>query len=192
MIETEHLHSPIGSAVRSARALVYFYITTLTRRTWAIVSKQARQLFWIFLYLWALLGLFSIYRSLILDERNIFYHEGFAVITAWALAKAILVAEKINISQRLKNAPMIYPVALKSAIFAVFVIICYFVEALIAGIWRGNSIAASVPTIGNGTWTGVFVITFILFVVLLPFTALRELDRDLGGQILLKRFFQCR
>jgi hypothetical protein len=167
-------------------------ITKLANRAWKTAIRQGRQLFWVFLYLWALLGLFSIYRSLILHESSIFYHEGFAVINAWALAKAILIAEKFRMSERLKSAPMVFPVVLKSAVFAVLLMTCYSIEALIAGIWQGKTILESVPPVADGSMMGMLVITFVLFVVLLPFAALREIDQDLGGRILLQRFFRRR
>jgi hypothetical protein len=48
---------------------------------------EGRKLFWIFLYLWALLGLFAVHKSIVLSEQNVFYHQGFAIINAWLLAK---------------------------------------------------------------------------------------------------------
>jgi hypothetical protein len=170
----------------------HFYVSRLAALIWEIAIKQGRQLFWVFLYLWALLGSFSIYRSLILGESNIFYREGFAVINAWALAKAILIAERVGISDRLKSAPMVYPIVLKSALYAVLLMTVYFVEALIIGALRGETILMSVPGVADGTLRGALAIIVILFVVLLPFTALREIDRDLGGQILLRRTFHWR
>ena len=58
---------------------------------------ETRKLFWIFLYLFVLLSLFSFYKALILNEETLIYHQGFALINALALAKVMLVGEYLHI-----------------------------------------------------------------------------------------------
>jgi hypothetical protein len=43
--------------------------------------EEGKRFFWIFLYLWALLGLFSVHKSLVLNEQHLFYHQGFCPLS---------------------------------------------------------------------------------------------------------------
>ena len=135
---------------------------------------EARKLFWIFLYLWVLLGLFAIHKSIVLNEQNLFYHQGFAIINAWLLAKVMLIAEMFHIADNLKHKPLIYPIAFKSAVFSVILISFYILEEVLVGVWHGKTLANSMPAVGGGRLVGILLVGFTMFVVLMPFFALRE------------------
>ncbi|MFZ1012050.1 MAG: hypothetical protein WAN28_01820, partial [Terracidiphilus sp.] len=92
------------------------------------VIDEGKQLFWIFIYFWVLFGLFSVFRSLVLTERNLIYHEGFAVINALLLAKVVLVAEFFQVANSLKHKPLVYPIVFKSAVFCAILICFYIIE----------------------------------------------------------------
>jgi hypothetical protein len=141
---------------------------------------EGKKLFWIFIYFWVLFGLFSVYRSLVLTERNLIYHEGFAVINALLLAKVVLVAEFFQVANSLKHKPLVYPIVFKSAVFCAVLMCFYIIEEMLVGVWHGKTIAASFPEIGGEGWKGILVVGTILFVVLIPFFAYRELARVLG------------
>src|SRR5215467_5819245 len=64
-------------------------LTRIKRRSLA----EVRHLLWIFVYLWLLLSLFGLHRSMILNEQSVLYHQGVAFINAWLLAKVMLTAE---------------------------------------------------------------------------------------------------
>jgi hypothetical protein len=78
---------------------------------------EVRKLFWIFAYLWVLLGLFALHRSIVLNEPDPFYHQGFAVIDALVLAKIIFFAEALHVADNLRNRPLIYPIMYKLPCF---------------------------------------------------------------------------
>ena len=151
---------------------------------------EGKQLFWIFIYFWVLFGLFSVYRSLVLTERNLIYHQGFAVINAFLLAKVVLTAEFFQVADSLKHKPLVYPIVLKSAVFCAILICFYIIEETLVGVWHGKTIAASFPEIGGEGWKGVLVVGTILFVVLIPFFAYRELARVLGNDELHSLIFR--
>jgi hypothetical protein len=148
--------------------------------------EEARKLFWIFVYLWALLSLFAVHKALVLNEPSLFYHGGFAVINAWLLAKVMLAAEMLHIADNLKHKPLIYPIVFKSAVFSVILISFYYIEEIVVAMWKGETFADSVPAIGL---KGELVVAMIMFVVLMPFFALRELGRDIGADKLYEQFF---
>jgi hypothetical protein len=150
---------------------------------------EARKLLWIFIYLWVLLGLFAVHRSFVLNEQNFFYHQGFAFINAWLLAKVMLTAEILHVADNLKEKPLIYPIIFKSVVFSAILISFYIIEEILVGMWHGKTLANSIPAIGGGSLQGILVVGIIMFVVLMPFFALREIGRDIGDDKLHELFF---
>ena len=154
------------------------------------VLDEGKQLIWIFIYFWVLFGLFSVFRSLVLTEQNLVYHEGFAVINAFLLAKVVLTAEFFQVADNLKRKPLVYPIVFKSAVFCVILMCFDIVEETLVGMWHGKTIAASFPEIGGEGWKGMVVVGAILFVGLIPFFAYRELARVLGKEELHSLIFK--
>jgi hypothetical protein len=151
--------------------------------------SEARRLFWIFAYLWVLLGLFAVHRSIVLNEQNLFYHQGFALMNALVLAKVMFIAEALNVADDLKHKPLIYPIVYKSAAFSAILISFHILEGVLEGMWHGKSIAESLGDLGGGSLKEILVVGMIMFVVLVPFFALREVGRDIGEDKLFDQFF---
>jgi hypothetical protein len=146
---------------------------------------QGRQFLFMFLYLYVLFGLFTIHESIILREHHIeFTPYGIAVVNALVLAKVMLVAEDFRLGRRFEDGPLIYPILAKSGLFAIVFICFHIVEGVIVGLWHGETLVASVPGMGGGGIKGVISIGIIMFVVLIPFFAFREMHRVLGAAAL--------
>lgn len=150
---------------------------------------ETRELFGIFIYLWVLLSLFSLHKALVLNEESLIYHQGFAIINALALAKVILVAELFHIGDKLKNRPLIYPIMFKSAVFAVILLCFHMIEETLIGVLHGKTLSQSIPNIGGGKLQGILMVGIIMFVVLMPFFAFRELGRAIGTEQLRSLLF---
>lgn len=163
---------------------------TSTRVLETIIG-ELKQLFWIGVYFWVLIGLFTAFKSLVLKEQSLFFHEGFAVINAWILAKVVLIAEHLKIGEGLKDKPLIYPIAFKAALFCLLLMGFYMAEETVLGVWHGKTLIESFPEVGGGTFMGVVVVALILFVGLIPFFSYRELSRALGDDKLYSLLFRC-
>jgi hypothetical protein len=150
---------------------------------------EGRKLLWIFLYLWVLLGLFAVHKSVVLNEQNLFFHQWFAVINAFLLAKVMFTAEMFHVADNLKDKPLIYPIVFKSTAFSILLIGFYIIEEMIMGKWHGKTFSDSIPVIGGGSLEGILVVGIIVFVVLMPFFALREFGRVIGDDKLYELFF---
>ncbi|MBS0524209.1 MAG: hypothetical protein JSS04_11305 [Proteobacteria bacterium] len=134
-----------------------------------------------FLYLWAVFGVFVLNQAVALGQTNShFITQGFAVINAAVLAKVMLIAEDLKLGRRLEHLPLIYPVLYKSGAFAVVFIVFHVLEKMVVGLIAGKSVAASMPSIGGGTWFGIATVWAIMAASLLPFFALREISRIMG------------
>lgn len=134
-----------------------------------------------FVYLWIVFGLFVLNEAVILGKTNVsFVAQGFALVNAAILAKVMLVAEDLKLGRRFDHLPMIYPIAYRSALFAILFIAFHALEETVVGMLAGKSAAASIPVIGGGTWTGMACVWAILAVSLFPFFALREIGQIMG------------
>jgi hypothetical protein len=153
------------------------------------LAHEFKELVWIFAYLWVLLGLFSVHKSIVLNEPNLIYHQGLAFINALVLAKVMLIAEMLHVADNLKQKPLIHPIVFKSAVFSAILMSFYIIEETLIGMWHGKAATESIPDIGGGSLKGILVVGVMMFVVLMPFFAMRELSRDLGDDRLYELFF---
>ncbi|KGT79195.1 hypothetical protein MA20_17850 [Bradyrhizobium japonicum] len=151
--------------------------------------REVTRLFWIFAYLWVLLGLFALHKSIILNLPDLFYHQGFAVINALVLAKVIYFAEAFNVADNLKSRPLVYPITYRSTVFSLMLILFHLIEEVLAGAWHGKPITESLAASGAGSAKEILVFGLIMFVALMPFFALREIARDIGDDRLFEQFF---
>ena len=143
---------------------------------------ETRELFGIFIYFWVLLSLFSLHKALVLNDESLIYHQGFALINALALAKVVLVGEYFHVGDKLKNRPLIYPIMFKAAVFAVLLISFHIIEETLIGVLHGRTLSQSIPDIGGGKLQRILMVGIIMFVVLTPFFAFRELGRAIGTE----------
>jgi hypothetical protein len=151
--------------------------------------EEITKFFWIFLYLWILLGLFAVHKAIILNEKYVLYHEGFAVINAFVLAKIVLVADMFHIGDSVKDKPLIYPIIFRSLVFSVILMSFHIIEEIIVGMWHGKNMIESIPAVGGGSLKGILVVGLIVFIVLMPFFALREIGIVVGNNKLYELFF---
>ena len=163
----------------------------ITRLTlWQKAMQQARDFILITLYLWLISGLLVIYKSVILSEFRIpFEYHGFAIINALALGKVMLVAKDLRLGEPFNDAPLIYPTLLKSALFTVVLACFKILEKVALGFYRGKPFGESLADLEGGSLQAILALTLLLFVVLIPFIGLGELQRVLGKGKLKELFF---
>jgi hypothetical protein len=141
---------------------------------------EARKFFWIFVYLWVLLGLLALHESLILARYDIEYVPfGFAALNALILGKVILIGEDLHFARRLEDRPLIYSILYKSAGFAVLLMCFRIVEKFLHGVLSGHSVTESLPAVGGGL-AEILAGGLIASVALIPFFAFREIGRVMG------------
>jgi hypothetical protein len=136
----------------------------------------------IFLCLYVIFGLFNMYEYIVLAQHGIdFRHYGFAAINAFVMAKVLMIGEELNLSEYFEDRPLIYPISLSSLLFGVVLIAFHIIEQAIVGLWHGQTMLESIPSVGGGGLTGVIILGAIISVTSIPFFALRALRRPIGG-----------
>src|SRR5947207_11951884 len=123
-----------------------------TRTLQGKIFHQLRETLAMFLYLWVLFALFTYHESIVLAERNISYVPyGLALFNAFVLAKVMLTFENLNLATRFRKRAPIFPILYKSLLFAVIFICFNVAETIVTGVWKGKTIAESIPKIGDGS-----------------------------------------
>ena len=100
----------------------------------------------------------------------------------------MFIAEAFNVADDLKHKPLIYPIVYKSAVFALILIGFHALEEFLTGLWHGHSIAESINAL-RAEILQLIVFGLIMFIVLMPFFALKEIARDVGSDKLFEQFF---
>ena len=151
---------------------------------------QAKEFAAMFLYLWVLFSLFAIYKSIVRIEYPLNYpSQSLAFANAFVLAKVMLVAEDFHFGSRFQDRSLAYPIVHKAFVFT-FILLCfYIVEHVVFGVWEGLSVNDSFPRFGGKGLEAIVAIALIIFVVLLPYCAFREIGRVVGRDALRSLLF---
>ena len=151
---------------------------------------EAREFFWIFVYLWLCFALFILYKSLILAQHDIDYAGyGVAFVKALVLGKVILIAETLDVADKHKDKPLIYPTLYKSVVFFVILVVFSVLEHVVRGLFNHLTVTESLSEIGGGSLPAILAEGLVMFVTLVPFFAFREIGRVLGENKLYHLFF---
>ena len=126
------------------------------------------------------------------EHINVVAHQWFAVINALALGKVLLIAKALHLGDWAEKWPLIYPTLLKSGLFTIVLACFKILEDAGLGMYRGKSFQQSIADLGDGTLNGILCVSLILFVTLIPFFIMTELEGVLGEGKLMQLFFRPR
>ncbi len=148
----------------------------------ARVVRAGKRYLWIFLYLYVVFALFTLHEYVVLAQHGInFTHYGFAAINAFVMAKILMIGEELHLGEHFEDRPLIYPILLTSLIFGFVLIAFHIMEHLIAGLLHGQTMVESISGVGGSGLTAIIILGTIMSVTLIPFFALRSLQRVIGG-----------
>src|SRR5215467_8895013 len=151
---------------------------TVTRRLY----HQLVQFLLIAIYLFVVFGILALHEEVVAAKNDITYHfYGFALINAIILGKVMLVAEDLNFGNRFfRTKPLVYPIVFKAIVFTLLFLVFDIVEEVLVGVFKGKTIAESFPDIGGGSPRGIFYLSVVIAVLLIPFFAYREIGQAIG------------
>jgi len=151
------------------------------------VKEEAREILAIILYLGCWLSVLATMKSLVLLQYGINEFKNayiMAWITALALSKVIVVAQKLPIVHRMKHRPLFWSSVYKAGLFTVITMFAHRLEdKMIHATTDPNNVFPVAGVIAHTL--SLFAIFFILF-------AYRDLDLMLGKGSLKKMFFKPR
>jgi hypothetical protein len=133
------------------------------------------------IYIWVLLGVFTLHREIVLANYHVNYSAkfGFAFINAVILAKFMWLGEILHAGKKAAGKALLYSMLWNSALFTVILIVCHLLEEALVKLWHGQSFAASFSeTVADAR--DVFATMLLMFVVLIPFFFAKGLIEILG------------
>ena len=155
--------------------------------------SEAKKIAIVTSYLWLLFAVFSFYRRVILEENGIsVWDQSFAIVNALVFAKVILVAQALKLDGGLRKYPLVYTVLGNAFLFAVVLIAFHLCEDGLKALVDGRPFATAISRFAGGTVRGFLTIGAIMFLCLIPFFAIDEVARAIGGQALWDLFFSGR
>ena len=132
-------------------------------------------------YLWVMFGVFALHESVVSAKDHIEYHfYGFALVNALILGKVMLVAEDMHFADWFKDRPLIYSILCRAAAFSILFLVFDVVEEVLVGVFKGKTIAESIPSFVSEGLSGVLFWGIILAIALIPFFAFRAVGRAIG------------
>jgi len=145
------------------------------------VIDELRKLSITVIYIWILLIVFALYRGIILANYNINYTTkfGFAFINALILAKFMWLGEILQAGKKAARKVLLYSTLWNSAIFAVILLVCHFLEETLLKLWHGETIAQSFSETVKDP-RDMIATALVVFVVLVPFFFAKGLIELLG------------
>lgn len=149
----------------------------------ARVAREMRHYVVLFLYLWALFGLFVLNESVVeRSHGDTFVLQGFAVINALVLAKVMLLAEMLDLTGWLRRRPLVWTILFEAGLCTFLFMVVHVLERAITGAIHGEHISAGMSSFGGGGLEGVAVVAAIIFVSLLPFFTFKHVARAVGPE----------
>lgn len=129
---------------------------------------------------------------IVLSDHHIgFAFYGLATLNAIGLGKIMIVAEHFHFAERLKEKPLVYPIAYKTVAFTTLLFVAYTLEMMLFGWLGGHGFFTSVPALG-GSLIGTAALWFIFCVALMPYFAFKELERAVGPNMIRKLLLGAR
>jgi hypothetical protein len=141
-------------------------------------------------YLYITIGAVILIKVSVLHDHNISYAPwGIAIIKAVVLAKFVLVGRAMKIGERYSTRPLIWPTLHKAFAFLVLLVVLTIIEEVVVGLFHHQTVAASLDELAGAKLDETLAGIVILFMVLIPYFAIRVLSEVLGEGRLARMFF---
>ena len=137
--------------------------------------------------------LFSLYKRELLRENGIsVWNESFAIVNALIFGKVILIGQALDVGKSLREQALVLVVVGRSLMFAAILILFHIAEEAIRAWFEGLPPATAINDFGGGTFRGLMTYAAIIFIALIPFFAIQEVARVVGGDALWSSVFHQR
>lgn len=150
---------------------------------WAAIKREAGHGLVLFLYLWALLGLFVLNEDIATRKAGeLFIFQGFALLNALVLAKVMMLTEYLELARGLTTRPRIWTVLFEAAACTLMFLLVHTLQRVLLGLAHGQSLSTSMPVFGGGGVSGLLIVALIFFVSLLPFFTFKAVALAIGPE----------
>jgi hypothetical protein len=144
-------------------------------------------------YLYICFGALLLYKTAILHGQGISYAPyGIAAVKAIILGKFILIGEAAGLGDSYKKSRPVQVIANKALLFLVMLFVLSALEEVIAGIFHGRTVAASLTEFLGGSILQITALCVVMLLILIPYLAFKEVGDALGEGRLRQLLFEPR
>ena len=151
------------------------------------VTDEAKEFSIIAVYLFVCFTALSYLKASILEAHGIeFAPFGFAAAKALICAKFILLGRALRAGEWFKSLP---PTLYNSIVFLVLLLALNAGEEVAVGLFHHRNVSETVAQLGGGTPHQLIATSIIMFLILIPFFAVRAIAEAVGAEKLARMFF---
>lgn len=144
----------------------------------------------VFLYLYVSFAAVIFYRDAVLRTEGIALASfGFAFVKALVLAKFMVIGQAARVGERVKGQRLYVNVLWRTTMFLILLGGLTVVEEALVGLAHGRAARDAVAEIGGGNLRELAATAVLLWLILLPYFALRLIGEQLGKGALRRMFF---
>jgi hypothetical protein len=152
-------------------------------------TEELREFLILSLYLYVCLGAMVIMKSAILSSVGVAFDAwGIAAIKALLLAKFMLIGKALRLGEN-KHRPLAWPTLYQSSLTLVLLIFLTTLEEILVGAFHHRAIQESLAHIAGDRLDIALASVLIMFLILVPYFAFRNLAEVLGPGVLPRLFF---
>ena len=152
-------------------------------------TEELKEFLILSFYLYVSLGAIIIMKSAILKSVGVEFDVwGIAVIKALLLAKFMLIGKALRLGES-KTKPLAWPTLYQSALTLVLLIVLTTLEEILVGALHHRTINESLTHVAGDRLEIVLATFLIMFLILVPYFAFRNLAEVLGPGVLPRLFF---
>lgn len=152
-------------------------------------TEELKELLILGLYLYVCLGALIIMKSAILNSVGVeFDLWGIAAIKALLLAKFMLIGKALHLGEK-KNVPLAWPTLYQSLLTLILLIILTTLEEILVGALHHRTVKESLTHVAGDRLDMVLATFLVMFLILVPYFAFRNLAEVLGRGVLTRLFF---
>jgi hypothetical protein len=141
-------------------------------------------------YLYVCFGAIILFKAAVLQGAGVsFTIWGIAIVKALILAKFMLVGRMLKLGERYRDKPLIWPALHRSLMFLLLLLVLTTIEELVVGLIDGRSWADSLGHVVGPTFLQGLATSFIMFLILIPYSAFTCLGDVLGEREVFRLFF---
>jgi len=142
------------------------------------------------IYLYICLGAVLLFKSAVLQGVGItFTIWGVAAIKAMVLAKFMLIGRMLHVGQRYRDKPLIWPTLHHALMSLIVLLILTTIEEIIVGFIHSRALGDSLNHVVGPIFFQGIAVCFIMFLILVPYSAFTCLGDVLGERELFRLFF---
>tara|TARA_R110000868_G_scaffold192096_1_gene436439 strand:+ start:992 stop:1501 length:510 start_codon:yes stop_codon:yes gene_type:complete len=143
-------------------------------------------------YLWLLLSVFTLHNAVTASDWTLATHLGEVTLKALLFGKFVLIAEHLHLGRRAEHLPLVWPILIKAALFAIVLIGFDVLEEHLLAAFRPAPAGAPAEAFTLSSPAQIASLTFMAFIALIPFFGINELGRVMGREKLQALFFKSR